>query len=203
MGRQGEEGRHAQPGRRGDGDDIDQEGDGDDALVAAPAMIDLNGKRVMAYPGPTDFRYGINGLSLPVGQREEGVVYAFCGKSGRSLKFLEFEKDAVWLSRVRIRRGSFPFPRSGETRLILAEEHSAIVASTLAVARAEDRRRYANLGSGFSRFADRDALKARRTLRLRSMLRTESSLRSISLYSVATDIGGSSPPFSMRMTSGE
>ena len=31
-------------------------------------MIDLNGKRVMVYPGPTDFRYGINGLSLLVGQ---------------------------------------------------------------------------------------------------------------------------------------
>ena len=73
-------------------------------------MIDLEGKRVMVYPGPTDFRYGIDGLSLLVGEREEGVVYAFCGKSGKSLKFLEFEKDAAWLTQAKIARGRFPFP---------------------------------------------------------------------------------------------
>ena len=105
-------------------------------------MIDLDGKRVMVYPGPTDFRYGINGHSLLVGQREEGVVDSFCGKSGKSLKFLEFEKDAVWLAQVKIRRGRFPFPKSGEARAILAEELSAIVVSALAVAKVEDRRRY-------------------------------------------------------------
>ena len=105
-------------------------------------MIDLDGKRVMVYPGPTDFRYGINGLSLLVGEREEGVVYAFCGKSGKSLKFLEFEKDAVWLTQVKIRRGRFPFPKAGEARAILAEELSAIVVSALAVAKVESRRRY-------------------------------------------------------------
>ena len=105
-------------------------------------MIDLEGKRVMLYPGPTDLRYGIDGLSLLVGEREEGVVYAFCGKSGKSLKFLEFEKDAVWLTQVRIRRGRFPFPKAGEARQILAEELSAIVVSALAVAKVESRRRY-------------------------------------------------------------
>ena len=105
-------------------------------------MIDLNGKRVMVYPGPTDFRYGVNGLSLLVGRREEGVVYAFCGKSGKSLKFLEFEKDAVWLTQVKIRHGRFPFPRSGEARSIAAEELSAIVVSALAVAKVESRGRY-------------------------------------------------------------
>ena len=105
-------------------------------------MIDLDGKRVMVYPGPTDFRYGINGLSLLVGQREEGVVYAFCGKSGKSLKFLEFEKDAVWLSQVKIRHGRFPFPKAGEAREVAAAELSAIVVSALAVARVESRRRY-------------------------------------------------------------
>ena len=105
-------------------------------------MIDLEGKRVMVYPGPTDFRYGVNGLSLLVGRREEGVVYAFCGKSGKSLKFLEFEKDAVWLTQVKIRHGRFPFPKSGEARSIAAEELSAIVVSALAVAKVESRRRY-------------------------------------------------------------
>ena len=104
-------------------------------------MIDLRGKRVMVYPGPTDFRYGINGLSLLVGRREEGVVYAFCGKSGRSLKLLEFEKDAVWLTQVKIQRGRFPFPRSGEAREIAAQELSALVLSALAVARVESERR--------------------------------------------------------------
>ena len=105
-------------------------------------MIDLKGKRVMVYPGPTDFRYGINGLSLLVGKREEGVVYAFCGKSGKSLKFLEFEKDAAWLTQVRISRGRFPFPKAGEARSILAEELVAIVLSALAVAKVESSRRY-------------------------------------------------------------
>ena len=104
-------------------------------------MIDLRGKRVMVYPGPTDFRYGINGLSLLVGRREEGVVYAFCGKSGKSLKFLEFEKDAVWLTQVKIQRGRFPFPHAGEAREIAAQELSALVVSALAVARVESRKR--------------------------------------------------------------
>ena len=104
-------------------------------------MIDLRGKRVMVYPGPTDFRYGINGLSLLVGRREEGVVYAFCAKSGKSLKFLEFEKDAVWLTQVRIQRGRFPFPKAGEAREIAARELSALVVSALAVARVESAKR--------------------------------------------------------------
>jgi|GEM_PF-2443302 len=106
----------------GDGDDFYRKGDGDAAGIdarrsaggAAQAMIDLDGKRVMVYPGPTDFRYGINGLSLLVGQREEGVVYAFCGKSGKSLKFLESgtgaEASATMMTVVRtaLRNGLIP-----------------------------------------------------------------------------------------------
>lgn len=70
-------------------------------------MIDLRGKRVMVCPGPTNFRYGINGLSPLVGRREE-VVYAFCGKSGKSLKFLVFKNDSTWLGGTTVKFSARP-----------------------------------------------------------------------------------------------
>lgn len=51
-------------------------------------MIDTNGRRVYLYPGYTDFRLGIHGLSLLVSSPEENVIYVFCGKSKRSLKMM-------------------------------------------------------------------------------------------------------------------
>lgn len=104
-------------------------------------MISLKGKRVLLYPGYTDFRYGINGLSLLVGERLEGVVYAFCGKSKRSLKLLEFEKDAVWLTQVKLARGRFQFPMEGEATYVEAEDLFSIINSALATARVESGKR--------------------------------------------------------------
>lgn len=110
-------------------------------------MIELRNKRVLLYPGYTDFRYGINGLSLLVGERREGVIYVFCGKSKKSLKLLEFGKDAIWLAQVKLTRGRFQFPSGGDAAYIGARDLFSIVNSAIATARLESPERTASKAS--------------------------------------------------------
>ena len=71
-------------------------------------MIDLNGKRVMVYPGPTDFRYGINGLSLLVGKRASSTRSA-ANRASRSSSSRP-RRDRSWEIHERARRGALHLP---------------------------------------------------------------------------------------------
>jgi len=84
----------------------------------------LKPEQVWLAVGATDMRLGIDGLSLRVqealGQAPcDGSAYAFCNKRGTRLKLLVWDGAGVWLSVRRLHRGSFVWPRAGDTVWVL------------------------------------------------------------------------------------
>jgi transposase len=69
---------------------------------------------------PVDMRLGIDGLSARIQQSLgcspcAGAAYAFHNKRGTRLKLLQWDGTGVWLSQRRLHRGSFVWPRAGDS----------------------------------------------------------------------------------------
>jgi len=84
----------------------------------------LKPEQVWLAVGATDMRLGIDGLSLRVQEALgkppcDGSAYAFCNKRGTRLKLLVWDGSGVWLSVRRLHRGSFVWPRVGDTVWVL------------------------------------------------------------------------------------
>lgn len=72
-----------------------------------------------------DMRMGIDGLSLRVQQSLgrspcDGSAYAFRNRRGNRLKLLVWDGTGVWLCQRRLHRGSFIWPRAGDTTCSLS-----------------------------------------------------------------------------------
>lgn len=92
-------------------------------------MINLNNvKNIYLYPGKTDFRKGINGLSLLIeDELEVGSLYLFCNYNLTEIKILEVEEDAIWLYQKKLFKNKYQFPKYGNTSLITKDEINLII----------------------------------------------------------------------------
>lgn len=71
-------------------------------------------KRVYLYPGYSDMRLGIYGLIKKIGKPETDSFYAFCGKSKKTVKILEYHGHYAWLHTKRIFKGKINWPLTGD-----------------------------------------------------------------------------------------
>ena len=82
--------------------------------------------KIILFKGITDFRLGINGLSLKVytayGQADlENTLFVFCSKSKKQIKILEFDKTGVWLYTKKTNKFKFSYP-SGEGKMDISSD---------------------------------------------------------------------------------
>ena len=94
-------------------------------------MIDLlNVKKIYLYPGATDFRKGINGLSRLVGTEiETSCMYIFCNARLTDLKILLIEENAISVYHRRLFKNKYIYPRTGEATLITISDIKSVINS--------------------------------------------------------------------------
>lgn len=94
-------------------------------------MIDLmKVEKVYLYPGATDFRKGINGLSRLVGNNiETQCMYIFCNARLTDLKILMVEDNAISVYHRRLFKNKYNYPRIGETTLVSIEDIKSVINS--------------------------------------------------------------------------
>ncbi len=71
-------------------------------------------RKVFLYSGYTDMRLGVYGLIRKIGKPEDGGFYAFCGKTRKTVKILEYHSHYVWLHTKKVLSGKMSWPLSGD-----------------------------------------------------------------------------------------
>lgn len=94
-------------------------------------MIDLiKVKKIYLYPGATDFRKGINGLSRLIGNNMEvSCMYIFCNSRLTDLKMLVVEANAISMYHRRLLKNKFIYPRVGEKTLVSIDDIKSMIFS--------------------------------------------------------------------------
>jgi len=97
-------------------------------------IFDLSGAKIFVYPGTTDLRKAINGLSAIVQDKMKqdpfsGSVFLFCNRGRRLLKAVYWDKTGFWLSQKRLEKNRFPWPQDeNEARELSADELRMLLA---------------------------------------------------------------------------
>ena len=80
------------------------------------------------YPGYTDLRHGIEGLTAIVRFQfhldpyDKNTLFLFCGRRSDRIKALLWEGDGFLLMYKRLETGAFSWPRSADEAVAIAEE---------------------------------------------------------------------------------
>jgi len=97
-------------------------------------IMDLTKTKIYLWPGTTDLRKAVNGLSVIV-QKEikqdpfSGSVFLFCNRERKLLKAVYWDKTGFWLSQKRLEKNRFPWPMDEkEAREITSEELKMLLA---------------------------------------------------------------------------
>ena len=82
-------------------------------------IIDPSKVRIFLYPGTTDLRKAVNGLSAIVQEKMQqdpfsGSVYLFCNRDRKLLKAVYWDKTGFWLSQKRLEKDKYPWPHGEE-----------------------------------------------------------------------------------------
>jgi transposase len=96
--------------------------------------LDVEKTRIFIRPGHTDLRKGVNGLTVLVQEQMgldplSGSVYLFCNKTRKLIKAVWRDKTGFRLSRKRLERDKFPWPRTAEAARELSGEQLRMLLS--------------------------------------------------------------------------
>lgn len=75
-------------------------------------------EEIYLYPGPTDMRYGIQGLFVLAGSPRENTIHLFCSANRKTIRMLCAEEGCIYLLTKRLTYGRFQWPEKGETSRI-------------------------------------------------------------------------------------
>ena len=96
--------------------------------------IDWSGVNIYVFPGWTDMRKEINGLSVLVEEQLaadpfSGSLFLFCNRRRTHLKILYWDRNGFWLYLKRLERDRFPWPQEeDQARQIGSEQLTMLLA---------------------------------------------------------------------------
>ena len=97
-------------------------------------ILDLSKVKIFIWPGATDLRKAVNGLSAIVQESMaqdpfSGDVFLFCNNSRKLIKAVYWDKTGFWLSQKRLEKDKFPWPQDeSEARELTAEQLRMLLA---------------------------------------------------------------------------
>jgi len=97
-------------------------------------IFDFSAAKIFVYPGTTDLRKAINGLSAIVQDKMKqdpfsGSAFLFCNRARKLLKAVYWDKTGFWLSQKRLEKDRFPWPKDeNEARELSADELRMLLA---------------------------------------------------------------------------
>ncbi len=89
-------------------------------------MIELSKiKEIYLFTGTTDFRLGLNGLTVKIktkfhGKNINNMLFVFCSRKRDAIKIIEFEQSGTWLYYKKLNYGEYIYPEAGATSEITA-----------------------------------------------------------------------------------
>ena len=91
-------------------------------------ILDLSKVKIFIWPGATDMRKAVNGLSAIVQETMaqdpfSGNVFLFCNHTRKLIKAVYWDKTGFWLSQKRLEKDKYPWPQDeSEVRELTAEQ---------------------------------------------------------------------------------
>src|SRR5262249_52524592 len=105
--------------------------------------------RIYLAAGATDMRKAVAWLYGLVGARmlcapPSGHVFAFCNALRNRLTLLVFDASGLWLCAIRVERGRFAWPKSGDGqgKVVLSHEELALLLGGIDLSQTQRRRWY-------------------------------------------------------------